>query len=116
MCAQKSSNAGAGPSKIVTAPTCMCEHGPSCARNDASTAVSRSPCACAIGQAYPRRMRPVPLRRVLTVLVLAALVLGCGGGASSAPPAPGGGAAKPGDRFDGARAFAFLERQVQLGP
>jgi glutaminyl-peptide cyclotransferase len=61
-------------------------------------------------------MRPVPLRRVLTVLVLAALVLGCGGGSSSARPAAEAGAAKPGDRFDGARAFAFLERQVQLGP
>src|SRR5205085_1971098 len=37
-----------GPSKIVTPPTCMWETGDSCARNEASTAVSRSRCCWAI--------------------------------------------------------------------
>ncbi len=39
-------NAGTGPSKIVTPPMCMCDVGPSCARKDTSTALSRSPCFC----------------------------------------------------------------------
>src|SRR3954452_16621841 len=45
---RKSSYAGAGPSKISTAPTCMWLFARSCARNEASVAESRSPCACAI--------------------------------------------------------------------
>jgi hypothetical protein len=56
-------------------------------------------------------MRAVPWRRALTVLVLAVLMTGCGDEPSSARPA-----AERVDRFDGARAFAFLERQVKLGP
>src|SRR5688572_18514818 len=48
MWSAKASNDGAGPSKISTAPTCMCASAPSWARNDASIAVSRSPCCCAI--------------------------------------------------------------------
>src|ERR687886_33347 len=54
MWARKSSYAGGGPSKTMTAPTCMWLAGPSCARKDASTADSRSPCAWAIDAAYLR--------------------------------------------------------------
>jgi hypothetical protein len=46
------------------------------------------------------------------LLLLALVAAGCGG--SSAPPDA---AARPTvDRFDGPRAFAFLRRQVELGP
>src|SRR3954470_16388789 len=42
---------------MVTAPTCMWECAPSWARKEASVAVSLSPCACAMGEAYPRSIR-----------------------------------------------------------
>src|SRR3954447_476611 len=48
MPSRNSSNGGGGPSSTTTAPTCMCDDSDSCARNDASIAVSRSRCSCAI--------------------------------------------------------------------
>ena len=54
------------------------------------------------------------MRRTLVALAVAALATGCGDTplAGSATPKP-----KPAtNRFDGARAFSFLERQVRLGP
>ena len=53
---RKSSNGGGGPSKIVSAPMCMCDDGPSWCRNDASSAVSRSKCSWAI--CVPSRSPP----------------------------------------------------------
>src|SRR3954469_19082590 len=47
-------NDGGGPSKSITAPMCMWAFGPSWARKDASTAVSRSPCACAMVPPFGR--------------------------------------------------------------
>src|SRR5947209_9900317 len=44
MCSSDSSRPGGGPSKIITAPTCMCEVSRSPARKDASIADSRSMC------------------------------------------------------------------------
>src|SRR5215217_1049040 len=50
-----SGNGGGGPSNRASAPTCMCELEPSWARNDASSAVRRSKCCCAmVGQPYSR--------------------------------------------------------------
>jgi glutaminyl-peptide cyclotransferase len=51
------------------------------------------------------------VRRATIGLAVAALAVGCGTD-SSAKPTP----KRPVDRFDGARAFAFLKRQVELGP
>src|SRR4051794_15421371 len=48
MCAARAAYDGTGPSRIVTAPLCMCDASCSWARNDARPAGSRSPCACAI--------------------------------------------------------------------
>src|SRR4051794_6448112 len=48
MWVRKSSYAGAGPSKISTAPTCMWLFARSWARKEASTAERRSPWVCAI--------------------------------------------------------------------
>src|SRR5918912_3919396 len=59
---QKSRYAGGGPSNRATAPMCMCEFGPSCARNAASTAVSRSPC-CWPMIALPREALRLPSGR-----------------------------------------------------
>src|SRR3954471_5847919 len=46
MWATNSSRDGGGPSKITSAPTCMCEACFSCARKDASTALRRSLWPC----------------------------------------------------------------------
>src|SRR3954471_4187778 len=65
-----SANGGGGPSNRASAPTCMCELAPSCARNDASSAVRRSKCCCAmVVQPYPAGggaagRRPAPERRL----------------------------------------------------
>ena len=42
MCARRSSCDGGGPSKIITAPMCMCEPRFSWSRNDTSIGLSRS--------------------------------------------------------------------------
>src|SRR4051794_27046110 len=52
-----SANGGGGPSNRASAPTCMCELGPSWARNDASSAVRRSKCCCAMAASLPRARR-----------------------------------------------------------
>ena len=54
-----------------------------------------------------------PVRRFLVALVVAALAAGCGEASTSAG-APSRSARA--DRFDAPHAFAFLERQVELGP
>jgi glutaminyl-peptide cyclotransferase len=58
------------------------------------------------------------MRRAVLALAVAALAVGCGDASSATPGHPAGpaAAAKRVDRFDGARAFAFLKRQVELGP
>src|SRR4051812_18395012 len=102
MCPARSSKAGGGPSNRVTAPMCMWLTGPSCARKEASTAVSRSPLACAIAASLtgPRRLGPT-VRRTFAVLLATGLLAGCGGDDAAQAHT---------DRFDGARAFAFLQR------
>jgi Zn-dependent M28 family amino/carboxypeptidase len=49
------------------------------------------------------------MRRTALALLLVLLVAGCGGGGGSADRSPA-------DRFDAARAFADLEKQVDFGP
>src|SRR4051812_47504542 len=73
MCPARSSYDGAGPSKIVTAPTCMCDVALSWARKDASIAVSRSPCAWATRPEYRRRPRAYAARVIDLARAQAAL-------------------------------------------
>src|SRR4051812_17761556 len=83
----------------------MCDERPSCARNEASTAVSRSLCCGGIRAAYPPGVRS---RRLIAGLAAAAtaLLAGCGGGGSASPP----------HRFDGAAAMRWVRTQVAYGP
>jgi hypothetical protein len=55
------------------------------------------------------------MRRAVLALAVAVFAVGCGD-ASSATSAGPAAANKPVDRFDGPHAFAFLKRQVELGP
>jgi glutaminyl-peptide cyclotransferase len=51
------------------------------------------------------------MRIATCMLVVAALLAGCGAGEEEAPPA-----GAPGELFDAQRAFADLEAQVEIGP
>ena len=44
MCARRSACDGGGPSKVITAPMCMCDPRFSWSRNDTSIGLSRSMC------------------------------------------------------------------------
>ena len=84
-------------------PTCMCADELSLVRNETSSALSRSMCPCAMRLTYP------PMRRFVPACLAALLLLaGCGGDDHRRGAAT--------SAFDGDRAFADLEAQVEFGP
>src|SRR5829696_794544 len=74
MCAANSSRLGGGPSKITSAPTCMCDACFSWWRNEASIAVRRSLCAwCAIYRSVPGTITAV---KMVGIVVATQVALG----------------------------------------
>ena len=123
-----SSRAGGGPSKITSAPTCMCERLLLLVRGRRRRPRSGGPC----DPAAPREERTTRDTRVCEAAGDRARGTGrtrnrAGGARRHRQPAvhrrPRGGrpdaarrAAVSADRFDGAAAFRLLRRQVELGP
>src|SRR5919107_2471556 len=120
-CSTKSSWAGGGPSKTITAPTCMCDDSFSCVRKDASIADSRSMCSGAIVCVTITGMRPLFVVlgvQLVVALVFVALVATdslpfTGDGDGKSAPAS---AAKVTNRFDGPAAFGLVKLQLSYGP
>src|SRR3954454_4601760 len=125
MCSANSAVPGAGPSKMTSAPTCMCDACFSWCRKEASIALKRSlwPCCPMKGNltgkiAYVKLLGTVLALQVLLGLVLVGLVAtdnvpfvdDDADGAATLPERP------KVDHFDSAAAWKLLREQVELGP